>query len=183
VNTNSLFDMAQLAEASYADFWDDSINQVITDPDGVKTALINRKFSNTQADKFLLSWKVVHHQPNTATGFSATLFESKHNTGQYVFAARGTAGVIDLVGADILEIVGHGLAYSQITDMYNYWQWLNATSGSTYQVAKITDFVAQLAPTISFESSDVAYSTGDPKAAGLGITTNVANIDVTGQNQ
>jgi hypothetical protein len=49
----------------------------------------NLKLTDTQADYFIENWKIVSHQPNTSTGFSATLFQHKE-TGEMVYAPRGT---------------------------------------------------------------------------------------------
>lgn len=65
--TTSLFDQALLAEAAYADF---------SDPLKTKLqALKDAGFSETQATEFVNNWRVVHHQQNLTSGFSATLFE------------------------------------------------------------------------------------------------------------
>lgn len=72
------FQQAQLAEASYTLF--DKINY--TDSGQVQAALdvankanFNGSFSATQATTFVSQWRVVNHIPDTASGFSATLFE------------------------------------------------------------------------------------------------------------
>lgn len=39
ITTASLFELAQLSEAAYADFWDASGGGVLTDPETVKTRL------------------------------------------------------------------------------------------------------------------------------------------------
>lgn len=41
ITTASLFELAQLSEAAYADFWDASGGGVLTDPETVKTRLVN----------------------------------------------------------------------------------------------------------------------------------------------
>lgn len=69
-----LFQQAQLAEAAYANFFDNSGN-LITTNSGVSTALQNDGMSEEQATEFVKQWQVVSHQPDTSSGFSATLFE------------------------------------------------------------------------------------------------------------
>lgn len=76
-------DMAELAEASYANF--DSLES----DDVVNTLKAgDMKFSTEQAEAFVVNWSVVDQMPNTDSGFSATLFHS--TTDGYVFAIRGT---------------------------------------------------------------------------------------------
>jgi hypothetical protein len=73
--TTKLFELAQLAEASYAfleNVGDSKIN--------LKNALValddngDYKFSPTQAAEFADNWRVVSHQPNTASGFASGIF-------------------------------------------------------------------------------------------------------------
>ncbi|MCU7816349.1 MAG: hypothetical protein KZQ81_14380, partial [Candidatus Thiodiazotropha sp. (ex Rostrolucina anterorostrata)] len=80
----SLSPNALMAEASYADF----TNVDLTNRDQVITALQrigtdeddpddpDKGFSLTQAREFTRRWELVHHQPDTDSGFSATLFRS-----------------------------------------------------------------------------------------------------------
>lgn len=75
-NTKKLFELAQLAEASYAEF----------NLFGVNEALQKTKFSSTQATEFAAHWSVASHQANTGSGFSATLFEDKTASGNYTLA-------------------------------------------------------------------------------------------------
>lgn len=73
------------------------------------------------------------------SGFSATLFQAKgntENTNEYVLAIRGTAGFKD-VSADLGDIVGDGLAYEQIVDLYNFYQQLITPANQSYQAAVI----------------------------------------------
>ena len=146
---SKLFEMASLAEAAYADLFKDGALQ--TDRAEVKNILIANKWSATQADEFLTHYRVVSQQPNTDTGYSATLFERLDadgsltgtvgaGTGQYVFAQRGTEALaqagLDLA-VDIGDLVADGLAWSQIVDMYNYWKQLTTPENQHYQKATI----------------------------------------------
>ncbi len=112
---------ARLSEASYADLWDKKQHIIIIDNDKVEAALKNtedgNKFSATQAAEFVSHWRVVDHQPETTSGFSATLFQridtdpdSGLTAGDYVFANRGTEPktASDLIMADALGIVFSG---------------------------------------------------------------------------
>jgi hypothetical protein len=71
-----------LSEAAYADLR----NKI--DSDDIESALVSSGFSQSQAEDFVTHWRVAHHLPNTNTGFSATVFESIDNPGEYVFAMR-----------------------------------------------------------------------------------------------
>jgi len=81
MNFRVLFNQAFLAEASYADFWDEELGQVITDSEKVESALTtdSSKLSLSQAKEFTKHWQVVSHQPDLNSGFSATLFKNRHS--------------------------------------------------------------------------------------------------------
>ncbi|WP_156521222.1 hypothetical protein [Halothiobacillus diazotrophicus] len=92
MNTSKFFELAELAEASYANLWDADKSQVIIGKDDVIKALGKTGFSESQATEFTTNWEVVSggHLPNTGTGYSGTLFRrltddpvSGFNKGQY----------------------------------------------------------------------------------------------------
>ncbi|SMF01503.1 hypothetical protein [Pseudogulbenkiania subflava] len=120
MNTNFSFiaDMAELAEASYANlakYTDEAVQAALQDSDSD----FKMTFSATQAAEFVEKWSVLNHLPNTpSSDFSATLFRSKSGA-DYVLALRGTAGGNDLQ-ADGGDIVLDGAATDQIIDLYNY---------------------------------------------------------------
>jgi hypothetical protein len=139
--TKDFFDLAQLAEASYAN--------LAVPPENYDEALEDKDFSPTQVDLFLAAWQLVPnaHHPNTASGctasgFSSTLF--KNTDGSYVFAIRGTEGVIsyDLWLEDVGNIVADGIALDQIVDLYNEWMRI---STSSYQAAYLETLTAETA--------------------------------------
>jgi hypothetical protein len=76
MNTSKFFELAELAEASYANLWDSSVSQIITSTEKVKAALKLNGFSESQATEFTTNWEVVSggHQPNTGTGYSVPCF-------------------------------------------------------------------------------------------------------------
>ncbi len=76
MNDSNYFELAQLAEATYADLWDDTAGRVITSNSRVIEALKAMDFSPSQATEFTTNWEVVAggHQPNAGTGYSGTLF-------------------------------------------------------------------------------------------------------------
>ncbi|CAG0990149.1 partial Leukotoxin, partial [Methylophilaceae bacterium] len=141
-NTISLFEFAQLAEASYA-----LLEGTINNENLLKERLIaldgdKYKFSSAQATEFIKNWRVASHQANTSSGFSATIFERLNEngtgTGQYSLAIRGSTleqGGRDFI-ADTKLISTDGVAVSQLVDLYNYWQSL--TQAGEYQAAKLT---------------------------------------------
>ena len=101
INSLSLFEQAQLAEAAYASFGKD-----ITDSNKLHNALKIIDFSQTQAEEFLKHWRVADQYAtagtdkdnlltNKGSGFSATLFESLDRPGEYTFAIRGSIGAND----------------------------------------------------------------------------------------
>ena len=134
----NLFQQAQLAEAAYANLAGmnisttaQAIKDALTDPD------LGGGFSTAQASAFVTHWRVVDQYTASGlfgitdgSGFSATVFESIDNPGQYSIAMRGTAGATDLM-ADAGDVLTDGLALDQIVDMYNYWQSLNHNLGYT----------------------------------------------------
>jgi len=77
MSVENLYDYALLSEASYAD-----LQNKLT-ADDVKTALQrigssdgepddpDKGFSLTQAEEFIQKWEIVHHQPDTESGFFA----------------------------------------------------------------------------------------------------------------
>ncbi|MFA7293636.1 MAG: hypothetical protein WC023_15460, partial [Rhodocyclaceae bacterium] len=130
-----LFQQAQLAEASYANF--------AAFPNNPKGALEDEGFSTAQATEFVLHWRVVDHLRNQSSGFSATVFESLDHPGQYSMATRGTeAGTLADLDADLFGIGSQGIALRQAIDLYNYRQSLTTGAGTSYQAAYLkTDLV------------------------------------------
>ena len=72
-----------LAEASYGDFkpalQDDGSYKQSDVEDAIKDTGNKNNFSATQAADFVTHWRVVDHQPETTSGFSATLFQRIDN--------------------------------------------------------------------------------------------------------
>ena len=156
-DTTQIFDMASLAEAAYATFVDENGVLLVTN----KIQLIARlqdfqndgdkDFSKTQAEEFAKLYRVVSQRPNTASGYSGTLFERLDAdgtltgtvggpTGEYVFAQRGTEPTAQFgldLAVDLDDLVPDGLAWTQIVDMYNYWKELTTPAGQTYQKASL----------------------------------------------
>jgi hypothetical protein len=92
------------------------------------------KFTQKQAQDFSNDWEAISHQPNTATGFSATLFKLKAGRadaskgtyeGQHVVAFRSTEFIEDAardnMAANTMEVQPGGWAFGQIADMQLWW--------------------------------------------------------------
>jgi hypothetical protein len=99
-----------------------------------------------RAAEFGRHWRVVAHEPNTASGFSGTVFERinpQPGEQRYVIAMRGTEAsnlisteaYADLASADFFDLVADGLAWKQIIDMYNWWQRITTSPTATYKEA------------------------------------------------
>ncbi|WP_310739930.1 calcium-binding protein [Inhella proteolytica] len=104
--------------------------------------LHSSRMTDQQAQEFANDWKVVSHQPNTATGFSATLFEyigsdpSKRLTSsKYVVSFRSTEFIEDAARDNLatnqLEISKGGWAYGQIADMQAWWASVQPQIGAS----------------------------------------------------
>jgi Ca2+-binding RTX toxin-like protein len=157
-----IFDAASLSEAAYWDFIDSTTGKPVVKLDTLVDILKNddEGFSDSQADDFINKWDIIHQTDLPAlnifdSGFSATLFRRKtpDTNGEYTFAyaIRGTEGLFskDAALADV-SIVANGLAYHQIIDLFNDWQWLSAGKDKTYQVATLNlDPVATLEMSIA----------------------------------
>jgi len=92
------------------------------------------RMTDQQAKDFAADWDVVAHQPNTATGFSATLFKLKPGRadpakgtyeGQLVVSFRSTEFIEDAArdnqATNVLEVRQGGWAFGQIADMQTWW--------------------------------------------------------------
>ncbi|MCM8922414.1 MAG: hypothetical protein LC540_20545, partial [Candidatus Thiodiazotropha sp.] len=192
------FETALLSEASYADL------ERIRDADDLKTALINiggvddddKGFSPIQAEDFVTHWRVAHHQPNTPTGFSATVFESIDNPGEFVFAMRGTEATAqwgtDITLADIADIGADGIALHQAIDLMNYYQRLTTpVEELAYQYELYEDTepppegveYIEYEDGIPFTGTHYRYLVPAEPMQGLDIIPDsVATIDVTGHS-
>ena len=122
LNNDCLFQLTQLAEVSYANFWDSVAKKPVTDEGVIRRRLTLKDIGEEQANDLLYNWAVVSHQQNTSSGFSATLFQSKDGTNKYVLSIRGTEPKSLFLdwATDAGDIVRDGLALDQIVDMYSH---------------------------------------------------------------
>ncbi len=142
LTAKSVFELAQLAEASYASLEAFPLKQAVQNPDEKLGAKMT--FSPKQAEFLDKTWEAISsaHRPNTASGYSSTLFRNKAD-GSYVLAFRGTeANTLADLSADIGDIVTDGLAIDQIVDMYNEWQRI---SQANYRAAYLETLTAETA--------------------------------------
>ncbi len=177
------FKMSELSEASYANF------QAAKNPDGsfdvgkVQLALKNvdeldQGFSESQAANFVKHWKVVSHQPNTASGFSATVFESLDNPGTCTLAIRGTERDFVFSGANdwltnVADIGGDGIAIRQALELFNYYQELTAVAGQPVMhydyVEETVDLFGNVTPA-QILSVNTGIATADGELAGSSLS-------------
>lgn len=154
--TRTYFELAQLAEASYANLVNEGELEVAVANEEVMT----EPFSRTQAEQLADQWEVSSHQPDTESGFSSTLFRNTDAGDRgFVLAIRGTKEAWeDLLLTDIADIVTDGIAINQTIDLYNEWQRITQTGAyqaayldvlgaetAGYQLARLGQFVPAFA--------------------------------------
>lgn len=179
-----LFQEAQIAEASYANFLDTAGN-LLTDSRDIQNTLVASGFSSnpidptqsTQATAFLQNWRPVSQFSERGgllgdgSGFSATLFErldaNQQRTGQYTFGIAGSTSFSDFV-ADANLATG-GVALQQVLSMVNYVLRLRAGSGGTTRQVELP--IGATAPMLS---------TGYVNGVGPGI--NVTELTISGHS-
>ncbi len=190
MDIKTTYNHALLAEAAYADLWDETTNKAITNGTKVKLALesVDKPLSKTQIEEFLKDWEVISHQANTASGFSATLFKNKH-TQEYVFANRGTEGDVlgDIISADILGISLGGIANFQAIDMYRYFKKLSTPAGDSvnYSTLETEMIIGMNNWTIlpgSVSASDTSLRRGLANDIGIGALVNVDKVSTAGHS-
>lgn len=194
MNAVNFDEKAALAEAAYADFsylkYNDKEGKY--NDDDVLTLLTSGKlyngfFSQSQAKEFVRDWKVVRHTPNTQSGYSATLFESKKEAGSFFYAVRGTeVGLNDLVKADIGDIVGNGVAIDQVIDMYNDWKRLVTDKDKSFQAVRLTELAEETAAlrlisvgpvSLFYDYQQKLLARGDIVIQGVGALASVRRIE------
>ncbi|MCC7423907.1 MAG: hypothetical protein IT428_26890, partial [Planctomycetaceae bacterium] len=132
-----VFEQALLARAAYAALEGVSFS----DSDGLQEGLgesIEEEgppiMSAAAAAYVAKNFGVVHHQPNTESGYSGTLFRRREvapddPTGGFSLAIRGTEqGSLDDFRADYLQIMLTGSAWNQRAAMQIHWNGLSSGS-------------------------------------------------------
>ena len=79
---------------------------------------LNGEFGEIQAKRFFERYDLLIHQPNTESGFSATLFQNKE-TKEYTLAIRGTELKLSQAWQDIITTDGSLLLSSTPLEQYN----------------------------------------------------------------
>lgn len=124
MDISSVADGALLAEAAYALF---SESGDYSDS-SVSAALVAEGMSESQAQDFVGKYKLVAYQPNTSSGFSASVFQD--DDGNFYFVARGTEpSLLDAASTDIWDIGTKGIAINQALDMISFYNSLTAKAG------------------------------------------------------
>ena len=79
---------------------------------------LNGDFTPTQAKRFFERYDLLIHQPNTESGFSATLFQHQESN-KYTLAIRGTEIKLSQAWQDIITTDGSLLLSSTPLEQYN----------------------------------------------------------------
>src|SRR5688500_7441335 len=146
MTVSKIFEQVQFADASYSNFLAVAGELIEGTPTGVQTeaGLVAGEFAPAQAAHFVTNYHVLHHRPNTRSGFSAMLVGSNDSANPgLTIVFRGTElftgfpDFPDLLGAGVQGIVGYGAAIEQIVDLYNYWQRLTSPAGAPVRLARI----------------------------------------------
>lgn len=137
--STEFFDAALLSEAAYTDWFGVNIQDKQEVIDALTNNSLGNPFPQKQENYFLENWKIVSHQANTDSGFSATLFKNK-TTGEFVYAVRGSqlSPGSNWDANDAIEdalLLSKGLAFNQISDLYNDWKKLITPLGESYEAA------------------------------------------------
>jgi hypothetical protein len=115
----ALYNSSELAMAAYGNF---DPSKSMNHPDNLAALTDDRVgMSQKQAEKFAARYtKVITQHTDPTTGFSVTVFKSA--TGQLTLAIRGTDDLsLGNDGNDNASIFTYGVAYEQITAMYDWW--------------------------------------------------------------
>ncbi|WP_245945907.1 lipase family protein, partial [Helicobacter didelphidarum] len=95
--------------------------------DEIQVGKLKGEFSPLQAKRFFERYDLVEHQPNTTSGFSATLFQEKE-TQELIFAIRGTELskisqiYKDVVKADLKYLALGKVPLEQYDDMIQFYE-------------------------------------------------------------
>ena len=161
------FKYSLVAELSYIDFSD----RIYGDDDDLYDALTDNQLSSTLAKHVVDNWSLISYQPNTLTGFSATLFKNRLS-GEFALAIRGTENGTSVFSpldwlTNISDIGSQGIAVNQAVDLYNYIIKLSAKAGQLLRIYKYSPPVTSnkegiqlIPPSITFVDGGVAVEDG-----------------------
>ncbi len=199
----SLYHNALLAQASYARFDVDNGSTIYASES--LELIVQNKSSDDRADLTAKQasnfagpqgYTLRSFTSDPSTGFEAALFESRTEPGKYTLAIRGTAGLADIVGADIFGVVAQGQAAAQSVSLYRYYKRLITPRGAAvqYSQAEIEMLAAVTNRKYDGRSIEFLRTSGDFRATatslgqvlnsdtGLGRLAPNAMIDVTGHS-
>ncbi|MCU7923332.1 MAG: hypothetical protein KZQ88_11635 [Candidatus Thiodiazotropha sp. (ex Dulcina madagascariensis)] len=177
------YENALLSDASYAEL--DGISNI-----ELEDALIDSGFTPTQATDFVRHWRVADHQPDTTSGFSATVFErlddARNGTGEFTIAMRGTMGLVD-IGEDIFNLAAQGVAREQAFDLYRYYKKLTTPEGQSveYTTAELLMLTALQSSAFHPSTTSVEYLAVLAQTnldTGLGTLDPTTKVDITGHS-
>ncbi len=139
INIQQLLDLISTTQATYENNLSNiKLKESLTRPEG------EANFTDVQAEHFDSKFNFLDQQLDTASGFSASVFQM--DTGEKVLAIRGTDFTYDIwrdfVNADMGDIGFAGVATKQVTDLYRYWKRL--TTGFEEDVSYSLDEVYKL---------------------------------------
>jgi len=199
----AIYENALLAQAAYAPlpvdngltiYGERDLNAAIRDTSKVDKA----EFTDAQATNFTgpQGYTLRSFTSDPTTGFQAALFESRTEPGKYTLAIRGTAGLMDIVGADIFGVVAQGQASAQSLSLYRYYKRLITTQGAAVQysqaeiemLAAVTNrkydghSIAELRTYADFRATSADLTQRLSVDVGLGRLDANAIIDVTGHS-
>jgi len=141
--SNRLYQNAVLAQASYARF--DVDNGSTTYAPELLATIVQNRSGDDRADltpKQAIDlagpegYTLISFTSDPSTGLEAALFESRTEPGKYTLAIRGTAGLLDIVGADIFGIAFQGQASAQSVSLYRYYKRLTTARGAAVEYSQ-----------------------------------------------
>ncbi len=202
-SVRTTFQSALMAQAVYGSFSVDngttiydqvSLNEALKDASKSDKA----EFTLQQAANFtgVQGYILRSFTSDASTGFEAALFESRIEPGKFTLAIRGTAGLADIVGADIFGVVAQGQAAAQSLSLYRYYKRLITPQGAAVQysqaeiemLAAVTNRkydgygIEFLRTYRDFQQTSASLSKGLRNDSGLGRLSPDAMLDVTGHS-
>ena len=200
ITANNVSGLADLSEAAYLDFGSIPTGGLPGEALKARLAINDGAWPQARRDTFALHWKVAAYQPNTGSGFSATVFERINpQPGEplHVVAMRGTEGNVmtqlfpDLLSADLSDLVANGLAWKQIMDMHNWWHQVTAPLGASFDaVGTVSISTGAALARIAAGYTDVIVGVSEAwqivhtqsTLTGLGLLSPAEQVDVTGHS-
>lgn len=174
-------------------FAEDLSRSATADPSGPRTYTIlqARAFAGVEPVAGQATYSLLWHEPNTTSGFSATVFRNVAN-GEVTLAVRGTEFnsnlfnlYTDLLKADILGIGVLGVARAQLADAYRLYKRLitPASQAVTYTAEQLSALSQLGASYVTVLSGPSGTQLVPPNDVGLGVLAdNLAPLNFTGHS-